>query len=245
MAYISLQQAIGSSGNKDIKTIYDVFNLAIQMKLSNDSLMEVTKTLRGLSNKNKLDELTNTEYITAEASIIRNYQNDRRFPLETVKLKSMELEHNEDIKEATIHTGSYADEFARSLHALAFTVGTDIYFRNGAYKPESEEGRKLLAHELKHVAQYEENPSEDNRTKKELEEEAVKEERKEVYEADPLMSIDVSGRKYNLRQSKVEKFNQLAEHELEEWVEMQKTTMSESEYLEFLIKYKEYLEQRV
>ena len=245
MAYITLQQAIGSSGNKDIKTIYDVFNLAIQMKLSNDSLMEVTKTLRGLSNKNKLDELTNTEYITVEASIIRNYQNDRRFPLETVKLKSMELEHKENIKEATIHIGSYSDEFARSLHALAFTVGTDIYFRNGAYKPESEEGRKLLAHELKHVAQYEENPSEDNRTNKELEEEAVNAEQKEVYEPDPLVNIDVSGRKYNLRQSKIEKFNKLAEQDLEEWVENQEATMSESEYLEFLIKYKEYLEQRV
>lgn len=245
MAYISLQQAIGSSGNKDIKTIYDVFNLAIQMKLSNDSLMEVTKTLRKHSNKNKLDELTNTQYILTEASIIRNYQNDRRFPLETVKLKSIELEHNENLKEATIHTGFYADEFARSLHALAFTVGTDIYFRNGAYKPESEEGRKLLAHELKHVSQYEENPSEYNKTKKELEEEAVNAEQKEVYEPDPLVNIDISGRKYNLRQSKIEKFNHLTEQELEEWIEQQKSTMSESDYLKLLIKYKEYLEQRV
>ena len=44
---------------------------------------------------------------------------------------------------------------------------------------------------------------------------------------------------------KIEKFNQLAEQDLEEWVENQESTMSESEYLEFLIKYKEYLEQRV
>lgn len=44
---------------------------------------------------------------------------------------------------------------------------------------------------------------------------------------------------------KAKKFNQLAEQDLEEWVENQESTMSESEYLEFLIKYKEYLEQRV
>lgn len=245
MAYISLQQAIGSSGEKDIKTVYDVYNLAIQMKLSNDYLMEVTKTLRGLSNRTKPEDITNIEYINTEARIIRNYQNDRRFPLETVKLKSMELEHNENIEKAMIHTGSYADEYTRCIHALAFTVGNDIYFRNGAYKPETEEGRKLLAHELKHVAQYEENPSEDNRTRKELEEEAVREEKKEEYESDPIISIDVSGRKYNLRQSKLVKFNHLAEQELEEWIEQQKTTMSESDYLKLLIKYKEYLEQRV
>lgn len=59
MAYISLQQAIGSSGEKDIKTVYDVYNLAIQMKLSNDYLMEVTKTLRGLSNRTKPEDITN------------------------------------------------------------------------------------------------------------------------------------------------------------------------------------------
>ena len=32
-------------------------------------------------------------------------------------------------------------------------LGTDIFFRNGAYRPETEEGRKILAHELTHVAQ--------------------------------------------------------------------------------------------
>ncbi|MEE0999379.1 MAG: DUF4157 domain-containing protein [Treponemataceae bacterium] len=31
------------------------------------------------------------------------------------------------------------------------TLGKDIYFRNKAYKPETEEGRKILAHELTHI----------------------------------------------------------------------------------------------
>ena len=47
MGYISLDQAIGKSGNNEIKTVYDVFNLAIQMKHENYYLMEVTKTLHG------------------------------------------------------------------------------------------------------------------------------------------------------------------------------------------------------
>ena len=44
------------------------------------------------------------------------------------------------VEHATIHTGPYADELARSLHTLALVLGTDIFFRNGAYRPETEEG---------------------------------------------------------------------------------------------------------
>lgn len=245
MGYISLDQAIGKSGNNEIKTVYDVFNLAIQMKRENYYLMEVTKTLHGLLNKNKKEDITNIEYLKTETKVIRDYLNDRRFPLETVKLKSMELEHKENINEATIHTGAYADEFARSLHALAFTVGTDIYFRNGAYKPETEEGRALLAHELKHVSQYEENPSEDNRTKADLENEAISAEEKERYNPDPIVQIKIENKEYNLKQSKITQLEHMAEAELEEWVEQQKSTMTESKYLEFLLKYKDYLEQGV
>jgi hypothetical protein len=52
-----------------------------------------------------------------------------------------------------IHTGSHANIAARRLGARAFTLGTDIYFGNGAYRPETVEGRRLLAHELAHVVQ--------------------------------------------------------------------------------------------
>ena len=245
MGYISLNQAIGKSGNNEIKTVYDVFNLAIQMKRDNYFLMEVTKTLHGLLNKNKIEDITNIEYLKTETRVVRDYLNDRRFPLETVKLKSQELSDNEEINKAMIHTGPYADEFARGLHALAFTVGSDIFFRNGAYKPETEEGRALLAHELKHVSQYEENPSEDNRTKEELENEAISAEEKERYNPDPIVQIKIENKKYNLKQSKIVKLEHMAEAELEEWVEQQRSTMTESNYLEFLLKYKDYLEQGV
>jgi len=41
---------------------------------------------------------------------------------------------------------------------LAFTVGDNIYFRSGMYQPDSPEGRRVLAHELTHVAQQEGSP---------------------------------------------------------------------------------------
>ncbi|WP_250037741.1 eCIS core domain-containing protein [Paractinoplanes maris] len=53
-----------------------------------------------------------------------------------------------------IHDDNAADQAARNLNALAFTLGTDIYFRSGSYDPSSPDGKRLLAHELAHVSQH-------------------------------------------------------------------------------------------
>ena len=58
-----------------------------------------------------------------------------------------------DFSDVSIHTGSKADEAARSINAEAFTVGSDVAFRSGAYDPDSSSGKKLIAHELTHVVQ--------------------------------------------------------------------------------------------
>lgn len=58
-----------------------------------------------------------------------------------------------DFGAVRIHTGETADRVARTLNATAFTAGTDIGFRRGAYRPASREGKRLLAHELTHVVQ--------------------------------------------------------------------------------------------
>ena len=42
---------------------------------------------------------------------------------------------------------------ATRRHARAFTAGTDIVFGPGEYRPHSQEGQRLLAHELAHVVQ--------------------------------------------------------------------------------------------
>lgn len=51
-----------------------------------------------------------------------------------------------------LHTDDRAAILAASLRADAFTVGRDVYFASGAYAPERPQGRRLLAHELAHVA---------------------------------------------------------------------------------------------
>ena len=39
------------------------------------------------------------------------------------------------------------------MHARAFTVGKDVFFGKGQYSPETDDGKKLIAHELTHVLQ--------------------------------------------------------------------------------------------
>jgi Domain of unknown function (DUF4157) len=58
-----------------------------------------------------------------------------------------------DLSGVRVHTGDRADRLSRSMQAAAFTTGSDIFFRSGAYQPESRSGRELLAHELTHVVQ--------------------------------------------------------------------------------------------
>ncbi|NEO86320.1 MAG: DUF4157 domain-containing protein [Spirulina sp. SIO3F2] len=52
-----------------------------------------------------------------------------------------------------IHTDNTADQLNQSIQAKAFTTGQDVFFRQGAYAPESQGGQELLAHELTHVVQ--------------------------------------------------------------------------------------------
>lgn len=58
-----------------------------------------------------------------------------------------------DLSGVRTHVGSQASESARRVNAIAYAAGNDIVFRDGAYSPNTLQGRRLLAHELTHVAQ--------------------------------------------------------------------------------------------
>ena len=64
---------------------------------------------------------------------------------------------NKDFSQVRIHTGSRAAEAARPINAKAFTFGRDIVFGAGQYSPNTTIGKRLLAHELTHVAQQTSN----------------------------------------------------------------------------------------
>ncbi len=70
----------------------------------------------------------------------------------------MEPRFGHNFEHVRVHTDERAATAARSLNALAFTVGSDIAFAPGQYQPGSDAGRQLLAHELAHVVQQRHAP---------------------------------------------------------------------------------------
>jgi Domain of unknown function (DUF4157) len=58
-----------------------------------------------------------------------------------------------DFSKIRIYADERAAESARSVGALAYTVGPNVVFGRGQYQPHTEAGQKLLAHELAHVVQ--------------------------------------------------------------------------------------------
>ena len=58
-----------------------------------------------------------------------------------------------DFSNVRLHTDNKAAEMNEDLNAQAFTHGSNIYFNNGKYNPDSSGGKHLLAHELTHVVQ--------------------------------------------------------------------------------------------
>ena len=58
-----------------------------------------------------------------------------------------------DLAAVQVHSGAQAADLTERVNARAFTLGANIYFAAGEFAPESFEGKKLLAHELAHVAQ--------------------------------------------------------------------------------------------
>lgn len=58
-----------------------------------------------------------------------------------------------DFASVRLHTDQRAGASALALGAAAYTVGRDIVFAPGAYRPDTREGRALIAHEMTHVRQ--------------------------------------------------------------------------------------------
>ncbi len=58
-----------------------------------------------------------------------------------------------DFSDVKVHTDSQSDQLNKSIQAKAFTTGHDVFFRQGAYEPNSLGGQELIAHELTHVVQ--------------------------------------------------------------------------------------------
>ncbi len=62
-----------------------------------------------------------------------------------------------DLSNVRIHNDTIAAKSAQSINALAYTSGSNIVFNENQFSPETDSGKKLLAHELTHVVQQDQN----------------------------------------------------------------------------------------
>src|SRR2546425_7571172 len=76
-------------------------------------------------------------------------------PLASGARAEMEARFGRDFSAVRVHSDNQAAAVARSIGARAFTAGQEIAFDRGEYRPETPDGRRLLAHELTHVTQQE------------------------------------------------------------------------------------------
>jgi Domain of unknown function (DUF4157) len=74
-------------------------------------------------------------------------------PLEPAARAQMEARFGHDFSQVRVHTDAMAAESARAVSAAAYTVGRNVVFAGGRYRPDTAEGRSLVAHELAHVVQ--------------------------------------------------------------------------------------------
>ena len=176
------------------------------------------------------------EYKLKEKTVSRNINNDRVFPVDNQTLDEFYNETEMNLDYAIIHTGSYADELTRSLHTLALTVGEDIYFRNKAYKPETEEGRKILAHELTHIHQQKKDILKGETTKET--------EKLFEHQTENIKTVKIGNNVYKLNEHEYKKFMQDTKNIIEEELEAKLRRLNEEESLKLLYTYKEMLENR-
>lgn len=74
-------------------------------------------------------------------------------PLDQKTRSFMEPRFGHNFSHVRVHTDAKAAASARTVNAQAYTVGSDLVFENGLYRPDSDNGQRLLAHELAHVVQ--------------------------------------------------------------------------------------------
>jgi outer membrane protein OmpA-like peptidoglycan-associated protein len=74
-------------------------------------------------------------------------------PLAAATRAFLEPRFGYDFSRVRVHADPVAEESARRVNARAYTVGHHMVFGPGRFTPDTNEGRRLIAHELAHVVQ--------------------------------------------------------------------------------------------
>jgi uncharacterized membrane protein HdeD (DUF308 family) len=107
-------------------------------------------------------------------------------PLPIQTRRYFEPRFAQDFSDVRIRADAQAGSMAKSLHAKAFTHGTNIVFGSGYFAPETATGKRLLAHELTHVVQQRQGAP------KSIQRDELEERRKLSLELIPNADMDIN-----------------------------------------------------
>ncbi len=108
---------------------------------------------RRLARQRRTDTAARTGSAGTAPPIVHEVLRSPGQPLPSPTREFFETRLGHDFRDVRVHNDSRADDSARAVSALAYTVGQDVVFASSQYSPDTAAGRQLLAHELTHVVQ--------------------------------------------------------------------------------------------
>lgn len=168
-----------------------------------------------------------------------DFNNDRTVPIEDTVKSEYEIAKNAKLAKTYIQYGPNSDEYLKGTGLLAVAIANKILIQSKEYKPDSEEGKALLEHELTHVQQYTEQRIAGT-DEPELEEEAENNEKNSRYNPSPLITKKIGNKEYAYTKKQWKEISQDCLREVESWIENQEKFLSEEEYYKLLLRYEKW-----
>ncbi|MEO5644789.1 MAG: DUF4157 domain-containing protein [Bacteroidia bacterium] len=134
---------VSSPGDADEKEADDAAN-----KIMAGESVDIHGTGGTINNKSQNEFETTSEF---QSQLLNSKGGGQS--LDDSTRSEMESKMGENLSNVKIHAGDEANTMNESVNAKAFAHGQDIYFKQGEFNPDSEDGKQLLAHELTHTVQ--------------------------------------------------------------------------------------------
>lgn len=119
------------------------------------SVQRLLSELQGSVGNDAVQRLVREHGESANATVaqrIRAAMNGGR-PLDSRARREVEPAMGADLSAVRVHDDAESDSLATELGAEAFTTGSDMFFKKGAFDPGSDTGLRTIAHEATHVVQ--------------------------------------------------------------------------------------------
>ena len=118
-----------------------------------DALLLSARRKDAASRSNEKPE-ADTHSSSSDAAAIRDVIQRPGVPLDGATRSVFEPRFGHDFSHVRLHIDGAAASSARRIAAPAYAAGHHLVFDYGRFAPETQQGRRLIAHELAHVAQH-------------------------------------------------------------------------------------------